>query len=185
VLFTTATDVEKSKPSDEPGVGGPEIDEPPKDDGKHTRNLTRSQLLEAKREAIIAAVSNKIGNTIIRKSGSFFWDSTHTCRVVCTMSKRYPDSVNYWYSYHPTSDAFLSEGTSAFFVLGCMDRQTAFVIPFTKIHSAKEYMNKREPEEGPMFWQVYLVESSGVISMLLPKNGEPISLEPYKVALDS
>jgi hypothetical protein len=158
------------------------VGEPTHDHGKHA---TDSKLLEGKREAIIPAVSKKVGTTIIRKTGAFFWDSSHTCRVVCTISKRLPGHVKYWYAYHPAWDAFLSEGTAAFFVLGCMDQQTAFVIPFADMHSAREYMNKTEPKDGQMYWHVHLVENAGVISMLLPKKGESMSLEPYRVALEA
>ncbi len=186
VMFTTATDVEQSSQVVEPDAGEKTVASATKERVKGTWEFTDSKLLQDKREEIIAALSKKTGKKLIRKSASLYWDSDHSVRIACTISKRYTakGAYRYWYAYHPTWDAFLSEGNTAFLVLGCMDLQAAFAVPFDVIHSLREGLNTTELESGTMYWHVHLTKIADGISILLPKKGPPLSLEPFRVPLE-
>lgn len=185
VMFTTATDVEQSSQVIEPDTEETTVASATKVRVKGTWEFTDSKLLQGKREEIIAALSKKTGTKLIRKSASLYWDSDHTVRIACTISKRYTakGAYRYWYAYHPAWDAFLSEGSVAFLVLGCMDLQAAFAVPFDVMHSLRDALNITELESGTMYWHVHLTKSAEGISMLLPKKGTPMSLESYRVPL--
>jgi hypothetical protein len=187
VMFATATDVEQSSQIVESDAAETPLAATLKEPVKVGWEFTDIKLLQAKREVVIAALSKRTGAKLIRKSRSLYWDSDHIVRVACTISKRYTTkgSYRYWYAYHTAWDTFLSEGTTAFFALGCMDLSVAFAIPFAVIHSLRDALNTTEPENGAIYWHVHLTEMPGGISMLLPKKGAPQSLEPYRVPLES
>ena len=107
VMFTTAIDVEAgiveaTIEGDETGaVQDPDrylclrrVDE----------NLRTARFSTSKPNAIIDALSQKIGAKLIRKSRALYWDASHENRVACSISKRYSKGAAYWYAYHPKWD---------------------------------------------------------------------------------
>jgi hypothetical protein len=187
VMFTTATDVEQSSQVIEPDADEAVTTESSKERAKGTWEFTDSKLLQSKREEVIAAISKRAGTKLIRKSASLYWDADHVVRIACSISKRYTDrgpNYRYWYVYHPAWDTFLSEASKGFFVLGCMDLQVAFAIPFDVIHPLRDTLNITELKDGTIYWHVHLAETPDGISMLLPKKGKPLSLEPFRVSLE-
>jgi hypothetical protein len=185
VMFTTATDVEHSSQVAEPEQEENASSAMPKERVKGTWEFTDSKLLQAKREEIVAALSRKTETKLIRKSASLYWDAQHVARIACTISKRYTakGSYRYWYAYHPTWDVFLSEGSKSFLVLGCMDLQAAFAVPFDVIHAARDALNTTELENGHVYWHIHLTDTPGGLAMLLPKKGTPLPMEQYSVPL--
>jgi hypothetical protein len=185
VMFTTATDVEQASQVVEPDDEKSETVPARGERTKGTWEFTDSKLLQVKREDVVAAMSRETGEKLIRKSASLYWNSTHSIRIACTISKRYDrGSSLYWYAYHPSWDQFLSEGTSSFFVLGCMDLKSAFALPFSVIHPLREFLNTTELDSGTTYWHIHLLEFSGGISIALPKKGGPMSIEQYRIPLD-
>jgi hypothetical protein len=183
VMFTTATDVEQasqiSEPDAEPAKGGVST----KEKVKGTWVFTDRELLQAKRESVVIALSKITSANLIRKSASLYWNSSHTTRIACAVSKSYDESlVRYWYAYHPAWDAFLGEAESAFFALGCMDIESAFAIPFKTMHPLVESLNTTQLDDK-FYWHIHLKETSKGIVMLLPKKGEPLNLEPFRISL--
>jgi hypothetical protein len=182
VMFTTATDVEQSSQ-----VVTPESAEasPSKERAKGTWEFTDSKLLQAKREEITSALSKQTGERLIRKSASLYWSSDHSIRVACTISKRYTAKgpYKYWYAYHPTWDKFLSEAKNAFFVLGCMDLNAAFAVPFSIIRSVIDDLNVTELESCVRYSHIHLKDTDTGIAIYLPKKGLPMSIEKFKLSL--
>lgn len=103
VMFTTAKDVE--------GAAGAEVrneDEPPQaeDEAEKVKGVwqfTDRASLEAKRERMVAALGQREGVSLIKKSRALYWDADHRVRAAFAISKRYTKkgAPLYWYAYHP------------------------------------------------------------------------------------
>src|SRR5262249_8578750 len=144
--------------------------------------FTKFPLLQAKRDAILSAFGKREDANLIKKTRALYWNPTKNVRVACTISKRYSKSPStpYWYAYHPSWDNFLEGGTSAFLILGCMDRDAAYAIPREIFKSHLVDLNTTTEESGNTYWHIHLHESSnGEISIILPKKKSQLSLLPY------
>jgi hypothetical protein len=183
VLFTAAKDVETTA----------EIDKPlPPDNGESTEaegagwQFTDAQLLRSKRDEILAALGEREGKKLIKRSMAQYWDAAHTFRVACTISKRYTKkgAPPYWYAFHPAWDAFLSEGETSNLVLGCMDLKIAFVLPLPVIHSHLDELHTTTKEGGELYWHIKIYEPKpGVFTLQLPKSGKQQSLNEFILTL--
>lgn len=181
VMFTTAKDVEGSADAD--------LDEEqePTAEGKikGVWQFTKFSLLQAKRDAILAAFGKREDANLIKKTRALYWNPSKNVRVACTISKRYrkSHSVPYWYAYHPNWDEFLRDGARSYLILGCMDRDLAFAIPRDIIKSHLDDLNTTE-SDGAVYWHIHLQEiSSNKISILLPKKRSQLPLDPYLLKL--
>jgi hypothetical protein len=88
-------------------------------------------VIEALRQRIIIALIKQEGIPLIKKSQALYWspDDNRDLRAACTISKHYERTEDYWYAYHPDWDKFLKEARKGYYVLGCVDLNTAFVVP--------------------------------------------------------
>ena len=100
--------------------------------GKTQRHTPGAIIAEA-RAQIVTALSDTYA-PLVKKSRALYWSTDKSIRAAITISKQYEDG-GYWYAYPPDWDTFLSEGSKSFFVLGCVGRDEAFVVPFDWIHS--------------------------------------------------
>jgi hypothetical protein len=126
------------------------------------------------------------GKRLIKKSRAVYWDSAHTFRAVCTISKRYDrkGSVPYWYAYHPAWDAFLGEVQEGYFVLGCMDLEQAFALPVSTLRQQLSYLNTTTKPDGTIYWHIKIIEPSpGKFALQLPKTGKSLPLELFAFTL--
>jgi hypothetical protein len=76
-------------------------------------------VIESVRQKIVMALSKREGSPLIKKSQAIYWspeDNTEL-RLACTISKNY-GSDDYWCSYHPEWDEFLSETKKGYYALG-------------------------------------------------------------------
>lgn len=185
VIFTTATDVEQSNQVVEPEPSAAEQNGAPETSKtKGVWEFTDSKLLEVKRNSLVAALCTLTKSSLIRKSVSLHWSADHSIRVACTISKRYTrGAYHYWYAYHPSWDDFLSEGEQGYFVLGCMDIDDAFAIPFQTIHQSRSALNTTTTNDGKSYWHIHLTERSDGVSLMLPKQSGLLNLEAYRVKL--
>lgn len=178
VLFTTAKDAE-DKTSD-----AVESDETRESSEGSSWQVTAPSALAAKREAIIASVSAKIGHTLIKRTRATYWDSSKDHRAVCTLSKRYTrdNSIPYWFAYHPAWDEFLAEASDAVVVLGAMDLSVCFAIPYHLFHSRLTELNTTENADGGLYWHVKILEQEpGVFALQMPKSGKHMPLHDLAV----
>src|SRR5688500_6865077 len=83
---------------------------------------TTSAVISEIRSNIVVAASAILGQPLIKRTGAIYWSPNHDTRVVWTSSKRYEheSSEKYWYAYHPSWDAFLSEAASGYLAMGCV-----------------------------------------------------------------
>lgn len=181
VLFTAAKDVEDKSTE---GVDAAE-------DGSESSSsweFTAPALLSAKRSAIIAAVSVKLGRTLIKRTRATYWDSEKSLRAVCTLSKRYAlgGPVAYWYAYHPSWDEFLSETAESVVVFGAMDLDVCFLVSHTLLKSRLDELNTTAKPDGGEYWHVKIIEPQpGIFALQMPKTGKHIQLESMSVKLSS
>ncbi len=186
VMFTTAKDVESAVEAKVLEVDDGEQDVISVEKETGTREFTDSELLQAKRDEIIAALSKKEGVPLIRKSRALYWSPDHNVHAAFTISKRYlrKGGSGYWYAYHRQWHDFLEQAERAYLVLGCMDRNEAFAIPVSKFHPLLSTLNTREKEDVTDYWFLVLYEGQdGNLSLTLPKQKGSLSLSSFAVAL--
>lgn len=152
--------------------------------GRSGWEFTNAAILDQKRSEIIDALGKKIGNKLIKKSRALFWDAAHETRVACSISKRYTKgSYPYWYAYHPEWNEFLKDGKDGYFVLGCMDLDVAFAIPFKVISANLDALNTTTTSEKT-YWHIHLVEDeNSSYAMLHPHRGTQLPMEPFKFSI--
>src|SRR3954454_7568365 len=175
VMFTTAKDVEQAISSETL-----KEEEPPESELDNIDNIavkqkgiwqfTDSSLLQEKRDVIVSALAKRENIALIKKSRALYWSPSHDLRAAITISKRYlkKGDAAYWYAYHPAWREFLSECERGHIVLGCMDRNNAFVIPTHNFHSLLEYLNTTEKEDHGSYWHLHIhEEDNGELSLLV------------------
>lgn len=192
VMFATATDVEESNGAvDEveqlPTTSASEIDSIAVAQAtavaKGIWQGTDKQLLQAKRQNIVAALARREGVNLIKKSRALYWTGRNDVRVACGMSKRYDvkNQALYWYAYHPQWDSFLSEAENSFFVLGCMDTAVAFAVPRSIFSTLLPRLNTTTTSSST-YWHVHIVGNMENPEVNVPK-GRNLDLRPYGLAL--
>jgi hypothetical protein len=186
VMFTTANDVESAAgtvlPEEDQAIG---IEGAPQK-AKGVWVFTSSRDLQAKREEIIGALSRRQEVALIRKSPALYWSPDHQTRLAITLSKRYgrKGGPHYWYAYHIPWKEFLTEGKTGHVVLGCMDRDHAFVIPAEVLHPFLHDLNTTQNEDGGYYWHIQLTEApSGNVSLIVPKRKTNLRLSDYILKL--
>jgi Protein of unknown function DUF262/Protein of unknown function (DUF1524) len=167
-----------------PSVGLPEEQfEPTPEAGKQrvpgTWEFTDSELIEAKRDALMKALSVREGIQLSKK-GATCWNTNKGVRAVCTVSKRYgKDRPPYWYGYSPQWRKFLSEGKNSLLVLGCMDRDVAYAVPYGEIEKVLQNLHETQGRH----WHIVLDESEDGGLALFTKAGSKVSLSKFELEL--
>lgn len=112
------------------------------------------------RRRIVDVLSRRL-RPLVRKSGALYWSTDKSVRVAIAVSSRYEHrGWPYWYMYRPQWDAFLNEAAQGFYVLGCVDLEVAYVIPFEKIHSWLTRLRTTN-RNGRFYWHVDLDAERG------------------------
>lgn len=184
VMFTTAKDVESAAGAEAPPDD--EITERAVTKPTGSWEFTEPEVLQAKRQQMINALSAREGVPLIKKSRAIFWSPDHSVRAAFTVSKRYAKGSHaYWYAYHPQWRDFLAEGERGYVALGCVDRDEAFVIPATQFQSSVlDSLNITHKEDGKFYWHIHIYEDpAGVLSLNLPKTNNTFALHPFRIAL--
>ncbi len=188
VMFTAAKDVEEGAVAvqDEDEALNATASAPSAQAaGKGAWQFTDSKLLQAKRDAIVAAMAARTGAGYIKKSRALAWDASHTKRMACTVSKRYSKTpaTPYWYAYHPPWHAFLQEGAEAHLLLGCTDLSFAFAIPLAVLSPLLDALNTTE-KDGEHYWHVKLGQAApDRYTLLLPKQSDALPIDEYRLPL--
>ncbi len=200
VMFTTATDVDEEPEADEQADDGVvsaassfdtiETASPTANvsdlatRSKGTWHFTDAQLLQAKREDVIAALARRETTSLVRKSRALYWNAQRDIRAACSMSKRYTgkNQAPYWYAYHPQWDTFLNEADRGFFVLGCMDLEKAFAVPHAAIKPLLPSLHTTTNKAGSTYWHIHLVEHNGGLAISVPKS-TPLNLDQFMIAM--
>jgi hypothetical protein len=114
----------------------------------------------------------------LNKKGALYWSADHDLCAVCTVSKRYEKGrPPYWYGYDPEWRKLLSEGKRSFLVLGCMDRDTGYAIPFGEIEKVLVDLY-RTPNKH---WHIVLDEDGAGSLDLLTRTEARVSLRKFEI----
>ena len=185
VMFTAVSDVDEQILNDEiPSESVEKADSQGQaGSAKSNWELTDSGQLQAKRESIIGSLAKKKGGPLIRKSRAMYWDITRDLRAVCSISKRYTGKNQnpYWYAYHPAWDDFLKPAKQGFFVLGCMDRDTAYAIPQSVMEGVLAHLHTTVPKDGKAYWHVHLKDGPNGVEMVIPKTSQALPLAQFGI----
>jgi len=184
VVFTTAKDVESATVSEIEEDDDDQDVTAPLTKSKGNWAFTDSNLLQAKREEIVASFGRDKGTVFVKSTRALYWDSVHQKRLTCTMSKRYTKgSYPYWYAFHPQWDDFLAHGSESYIILGCMDLSFAFAIPWKVLHDRLDALNTTTTKDAHKYWHLHLVGTNGEYAVHLPKTSATLPLDDYKVQL--
>jgi hypothetical protein len=183
VMFTTAKDVETAANVDAV-TENEEIDVLPSANNLLSSTET-STLLQDKRDLIITALGNREQVNLIKRTRALYWDAGHKIRVACTISKRYTKRPGYpyWYGHRAAWDDFLAESQRSFLVLGCMDLDIAFAVPWATLHSILDGLNTTQNEDDH-YWHIHLTSPTpGHFTILIPKRNTVLGLDEYVLPL--
>ena len=141
---------------------------------------TSQEILESLRSSILEALSSRY-SPLVKKSRALFWSADQNVRATVTLSKEYKDR-GFWYAYHDYWDDFLKEAKTGLYVLGCVGRQQAYVIPYSWIHSRLSSLNTTE-RDGHIYYHVLLYPEQDGELFLWSTNGPRESLRPFRLDL--
>jgi hypothetical protein len=187
VVFTTAQDVETSVSTESmplPVAEENSIEE----STARSWEFTPSAVIQEIREKILFSLGLKLGVNFIKKSRALYWNSEHTHRVACTISKLYNNQglTKYWYAYHPQWHNFIREEGNGFLVLGCSDINTAFALPYDVINAHLEEMHTTEKRDGTgVYYHLKIVNNGDAnYALQLPKSGGLLALGPWEITFN-
>ena len=175
VMFTATKDVESALEPD------PQITESKLTTSSRQTSFqqqTPTQTVDALRRRILSTLAERDSISLIAHKRALFWTPDHDVRAACTISKRYDGYENYWYAYHPQWDDFLDEANVGYFILGCLNKEVAYVLPHAEITRHLSDLNTTTKSDGKTYWHVKLKddERSGM-ELILPGDNsrKPIS----------
>jgi hypothetical protein len=178
VIFTTAEDKDESTES--------EVTELEKDDEKEKvqQDISREDR-KAKRQLIADKFSTIKDTKLLKRKIALFSDSKDSLRVAISVSKRYDSpSQRYWYAYLEPMREFLSESNDSYVILGCMDLDEAYAIPFKDMEKYKGKMNATPAKNNRKeYWHVFIKDDAGKLSLYLLKDKTEIDLSQYAFKL--
>ena len=183
VMFTATQDVETAATAEAGDASNQTLSE-----GAVTKwEFTPTEAIQEKRQLVVDAFGRKLGIRFVRKTRALYWDSDHTTRIVCTISKRYsnPGLGGYWYAYHPSWDEFLGDCSEAYLVLGGMDIDVAFVLPLSSVRDHLDELNVTERKDSKdRYWHVKIVENEvGQYRLQLPRTSIDLPLKDKTLAI--
>jgi hypothetical protein len=174
VIFATAEDVVSQE------INGTT------DNAGYTQVRTDREVLNAKRQAAVDALADKLGLPLLRNRQTLYWSGDKALRVCAAVSKRYErDYQPYWFAYHPTWNEFLEGGNQSYFLLACMDRDEVYALPLEVVHANLENLNTTVRPDGRSYCHIALsLAEDGNLVWNLSKVGKKIPLDPFAVPLN-
>ena len=181
IMFTATKDVESSLESEvqdkEPDVSAADLQIP-------VQQHAPSQTMDLLRKRIISSLSERDGISLIAHKRAQFWTPDRNVRAACAISKRYEGGRNYWYAYHPHWDEFLAAANIGYFVLGCLDKEVAYVLPHADISRHLSNLNTTTSPDGKTYWHVHLEDNQEVgMSLILRGTGRRQSISEFEMRL--
>lgn len=178
IAFTAAKDAgtvaEPEEDEDEEG-------KPPAIPKSYKQTHTSKQLVEKLRQSVLERLGKREGTQLLKRTRALYWSPDRKVRVACTFSKKFKRG-NYWYAYHPAWDKFLSEGEKAYFVLGCVDKNEAFVIPRGWIADRLKLLHQTDLGKKT-YWHIHLEPTglAGSLVLKLHKAKSVASLKEFEI----
>ena len=182
IMFTATRDVEISLESDSQVS---EFDVLVSNTQVPIQQHTPQRTMDMLRKRIISSLAERDGISLIAHKRAQFWTPDHDVRAACTISKRYDRGSNYWYAYHPQWDEFLSVGNIGYFVLGCLDKNVAYVLPHAEITEHLSSLNTSTKRGGRTYWHIHLEDDQKTgMSLILRGDGRRQSIAEFEMRVD-
>jgi len=176
IAFTVAEDATAALKEEQAG----ESETLPSETEAAKQHHTSPEAISLLRSNIVRSLSSAYP-PLVKKSRALYWSADKTLRVAVTISKQYGDG-GYWYAYHSDWDSFLGEASQGLYVLGCIGRDEAYMLPYQWIHSRIGYLNVTEREDNAHFHILLYPTTSGSVALRL-NNGQNEPLDKFKLAL--
>lgn len=161
----------------------PDLSEDPDDQYEESAwDISDHKAIQGKRTSIMSALSRRESIDFIKKSGALYTDKAGQSRAVGAISKRHGRGAAhwYWYGYSPRWRSFLAQANSAFLVLGCTDRDTAYAINYEQIEKIRNDLHRTPGKH----WHIILEEDDrGELYLVVPKTGSKMSLRKFELNL--
>lgn len=123
---------------------------------KHKFEFTPVANIDAKRHEIARSFFGNLGVGYKKISRTNFESEDQNVGICCIISKRYKqDYQAYWYALHLKWIDFMKQHEKGYFVLGCMDRNEAFCIPFNIVSENIEHLNTTKKDDK-RYWHIAL-----------------------------
>lgn len=154
----------------------------PEKDGTVAATTVTDRRMTAKRTAMVEALSQREGVSLLSTSQAQYQSEDGEMRAVFSVSRRHEDKQHpYWYGYTDQGRDFLLKGKKSFFVLGCLDRDTAYALPNDEINKlADAHALHRTPERH---WHIDLDENALRDIVLCLASGSQMPLKKYELRL--
>ena len=149
---------------------------------KVARRQPDKRIMKAKRDKIVKALSRREGLTLVVNQQVRCQSDDDHFRAVILASSRNMSSKRtelYWYAYSEASRSFLSVPRS-FLVLGCMDTDTAYSLPFKELERILPDLHRTADRH----WHITLHESEhGGLDLVTPR-GPRFLLSKFEFGLE-
>ena len=141
--------------------------------------------VKGKRELIVSCFSAYKKKSLIRRKVALFSDSDNSLKVAILVSKYYDSGTSdYWYTYHPATEKFLSGGKEAYIIYGCIDEDYAFAIPLQLMEQFKDsIITHFVGEDKKECWHIYFRKRDNSMFLYLSNTKEEIDINQYKIDL--
>jgi hypothetical protein len=149
------------------------------DQGRGVGDFTPRHELDVKRLEIVSTFFKSRNAVPIKRTRTNFSDSENRLGITCVVSKRYKrDYQPYWYALHPKWLEFMQSVRDGYFVLGCMDRDTAYALPVLSILEYLPMLNATDKGDRK-YWHIALTLENNRLALNLSSVSRKIDIEPY------
>ena len=138
------------------------------------------ELIEAFKVIISERMSAQFNTKFSRNRSSF---ASASIRYTIVVSRRYEPGSKYWYAYRTHQKEFLSEAKEAYFILGCLDTQRAFAIPYGKMNELALEMASTLPngDEARRYYHVRVKEDGGRHYIYTSPENRTMDINGYEI----
>ena len=138
-------------------------------------------IFKAKGNSIVKALCRREGMSLVAKRTRCESEDGAFRAAFAVSSPNYGNKrlELYWYAYSEAARSFLSEGTHSFFVLGCTDRNVAYVLPRAELERILPDLHQTDGRH----WHITVHENeSGGLDLVTPR-GPRFSLNKFEIGI--
>lgn len=165
-LFIAAQDVRNDE--DDPDIAVE--DEISGTQSRNGQQRTPQPLLDSLRERVRDSVAKHIKRDLLKHKRTQYWTADKQTRVVLATSKYHKHLNSYWFAFHPHQRDFLASGEEGFFVLGCMEHQYAYALPYKALERELNTLYITERPNDKTYWHIRIEQNSEGEMYLLRKK---------------
>lgn len=184
IIFATAEDVDSSNTESEDNFGT-QTERPYLQEAR-SYDFTPKEELEKKRTQAADSFGMLNNITLVKHSKTLYQNKNKDIRVCVAVSKNYHrDYQPYWYAFHPSWGEFLKDGKTSYLILACMDRDSAFALPYESIIEILPKMNQTRKDNNRSYWHIAITTTNERLAINLSKVKEYFDLSPYLFRFNS